>query len=67
LRERDEKFRLDRCGNFFIGEQFHGGVNLRLVKRLRGGKLFYERFEHTRFYGVTQKSQTEIAAVMQFA
>ena len=48
LREGDKKFRLQRRGNFFIGEQFHGGMDLRFIERLRGSELFYERCEHTR-------------------
>jgi len=48
LRERDEKFRLARRRNFFIGQQFDGGVDLRVLQRLRGGELLNERCEHAR-------------------
>ena len=46
LRQRDEKVRFRRRGNFFIRQLFDGLGDLIVRQRLSGGELFGESFQH---------------------
>ena len=66
LRQRDEKIRLGRRGDFLVRQAFDGGADLRGGQGLPAGELVGERFEHAPFYGGARKEETEIAAAADF-
>ena len=51
MRQRSQKIRFEERRDGFIGEVFHGAMDLPVVERLGGGQVLDELLEHALILG----------------